>query len=102
MPVITLSIQQLKKDYLQQVKIENVLMKSYAKVWKRNNKRVEVHTPWRSNPMIYFNDELTDTPYTRLYLKITGDTFRLHPIKPMEGFEAKDFEERFMKLKPPA
>ena len=105
MSVITISVKSLKKsikkDMLLQTKIEKELMEKYAPAWKRQNKRVEIHSPWRSNPMIYFNDELIDTPYTRLYLKITGETFKLHFIKPMAGFETKDYEERFMKLNPP-
>ena len=96
MPVIVLN-----KQMLQQVKMEKELNEKYAPLFKRDNKRVEIHTPWRTNPMIYYNDDLTEEPYHRLYLKITGDKFRLHKIIPMAGFEGKDHEERFMKLNPP-
>lgn len=96
MPVIILN-----KDMLQQFNMEKELNEKYAPLWKSKNKRVEVHTPWRSNPMIYYNDDLTEEPYYRLYLKIYGTRFVLKKITPMKGFEEKDYEERFMKLNPP-
>ena len=91
----------INKQMLQQIKIEKELNEKYAPLFKRDNKRVEIHTPFRTNPMIYYNDDLTEEPYFRLYLKITGNKFCLQRIKPMPGFEDKDHEERFMKLNPP-
>ena len=91
MPVIILN-----KDFLQQTKVEKILREKYATIWKNEKKRVEVHTPWRTNPIIYFNDELQQ-PYIRLYLKIEGNTFSMKRIVPIEGHT----DDGFKKMRPP-
>lgn len=91
MPVIVLN-----KDFIQQTKIERILSSKYAELWKNENKRVELHTPWRSNPIMYFNDELQQ-PYLRLYLKIEDNRIKMSRIVPIKG----ETDDGFTKLRPP-
>ena len=86
----------LNKDFIQQTKIERILREKYAELWKKENKRVELHTPWRSNPIMYFNDELQQ-PYLRLYLKIEDNRIKMSRIVPIEG----ETDDGFTKLRPP-
>jgi hypothetical protein len=91
MPVIILN-----KDFIQQMKVEQILREKYAPIWKNENKRVEVHTPFRTNPIIYFNDELQQ-PYIRLYLKIEGNRLSMAQIVPMKEYT----DDGFTKMRPP-
>jgi len=70
---------------------------------KNSGKRIEIHTPWKSQPRIYYNDEMVELPYERWKLTIDKSNFvpeyilqkMTHdPRKPRrEGWEIRQFEK---------
>jgi len=84
---------ELFEKLLEQNKFENQLKTIFG---TNKTVRFELHTPWRSNPIIYFNDNL-DKPYTRLYIQIKDGKMIYRPIVPND----KKNHDYFKKLNPP-
>ena len=84
---------ELVEKLLEQNKFENQLKTVFG---KNKTVRFELHTPWRSNPIIYFNDNLVDKSYTRLYIEIKDGKMIYRPIVSNN----KNYDS-FKKLSPP-
>jgi hypothetical protein len=67
---------------------------------KNSGKRIEIQTPWETQPRIYYNDELVELPYERWKLTVDRDVvYHLQqlthdPRKPRpEGWETRQFKK---------
>jgi hypothetical protein len=93
--------------------VDKPVYKSYREInqeklmkLKNSGKRIEIQTPWETQPRIYYNDELVELPYERWKLTVDCDVvYHLRqlthdPRKPRpEGWETRQFEKSPPKIK---